>query len=67
MYDVYRTVCEVCKKGPQDDVAVYRTGKRGPGEDPHWRCSADMPKDANIDPEVLQVVGVIESDSATKH
>lgn len=67
MYDEYKSVCEVCKKGPQHDVALYRTGKKGPGEDPHWRCSLDLPKDHTVQTEVLEVVAVIEAADETKH
>jgi hypothetical protein len=67
-------VCEVCGKGPErDGVALYRTGAKGPGEDPHWRCSADMPDAERINPDkiidvtVVELVSLIESDSHTKH
>lgn len=63
----YQPVCEICKKGPEDDVAVYRTGEKGPGKDPHWRCSVDMPKETEVSADVLTTVAAIESQSQTKH
>lgn len=69
-----RYVCEVCGQGPErDGVALYRTGKSGPGEDPHWRCSADMEASQLIDPskiigmQAVSIVALIESDGKTKH
>jgi hypothetical protein len=67
MYDTYRDVCEICKKGPANDVALYRTGEKGPGKDPHWRCSEDLPKNFQVDKEVLTVVAVIESCDKAHH
>lgn len=67
MYDEYRAVCEICKKGPKENVAIYRTGEKGPGKDPHWRCSEDLPETYNVDQEVLTVVATIESVDKVKH
>ena len=46
--------CEVCKKSPhQDGIALFRTGEKGPGVDPHWRCRDHLTMP--IDP-VVEVV-----------
>lgn len=58
-------VCEICKQGPSDGVSVFRTGKKGPGENPHWRCQADAKAD-QIPEEDLILAAVIESGNATK-
>jgi len=61
--------CEVCGGSPFNDdnpVTLYRTGEKGPGKDPHWRCEADGGKDKQ-DPEVLEVTQIIESHGKTKH
>lgn len=64
---VYKPVCETCKQGPEHGVGIYRTGEKGPGKNPHWRCSAHLPSNHEVDPEVAEVTAIIESDSATKH
>jgi hypothetical protein len=55
MYDVYSAICEVCKKGPKDHVALYRTGPKGIGNNPHWRCSEDRAKEIAAIDEVLKI------------
>lgn len=54
--------CEICGKGPEDGTTIHRTGKKGPGEDPHWRCEADLPWNRLPDQVVSEVVAVIEQD-----
>ena len=35
--------CEVCKKTPNEDrIALFRTGQKGPGQDPRWRCAEHL-------------------------
>lgn len=52
-------VCEVCKKGPEEEgIAIIRTSKKGPGEDPHWRCRDHV--DTPVDKAVDEVVKLIE-------
>lgn len=52
--------CEVCHKEPQKDgIGIYRTGEKGPGKNPHWRCKQHL-DDNVIDPNVDEIVTVIE-------
>jgi hypothetical protein len=62
----YPTCCEVCRKGPENGVSVFRHGKKGPGENPHWRCQQHSNIE-NLDQEVLQVVCIIEGVQHAKH
>lgn len=65
---MYKCVCEVCGHGPETNgTAVYRTGEKGPGKNPHWRCSVHMPSSAPADPVVQEVVALIENSNSTKH
>jgi len=52
-------VCEKCGRNPQEGVTLHRTGLKGPGKDPHWRCQSHMDIH-DIDPIVLDVVSIIE-------
>ena len=64
----YKAVCEICGQGPgTNGTALYRTGKKGPGENPHWRCSVHKTDEVVVDPLVAEVTGLIESDGSTKH
>jgi hypothetical protein len=54
----YAMKCEVCGCGPQQDVSIYRTGGKGPGINPHWRCLQHKEQPM---PEVETLVAVIES------
>lgn len=40
----FEVVCEVCGQGPEIGIAIYRTGGKGPGVNPHWRCDAHIEK-----------------------
>jgi len=43
--------CEVCGKTPHvDNAALFRTGEKGAGKDPHWRCRDHLA--TQVDPEV---------------
>jgi hypothetical protein len=60
--------CEICGKGPQDGTTIWRTGDKGPGQEPHWRCDADLPPEKRISTEAAIVVAVIEvQNTETKH
>lgn len=60
--------CEICGKGPMEGVSIHRTGKKGPGQDPHWRCESDMPKAKVVDQEVAELVAIIENNEVViKH
>ena len=59
--------CEVCHKEPQKDgIGLYRTGKKGPGENPHWRCQQHANVE-NLDEKVLKLVYTIEGEQNAKH
>ena len=62
----YPTCCEVCHKGPEDGVSIFRHGKKGPGENPHWRCQQHANVE-NLDEEVLKLVYTIEGEQNAKH
>lgn len=50
--------CEVCGQGPQSGVTIFRTGGKGEGVNPHWRCEPHA--GAQIDPETWNAVALIE-------
>ncbi len=66
-YITYKYVCETCQQGPEQGVGIYRTGEKGVGKNPHWRCSLHLPEVNNVSPEVIEVTTVIESSQAVKH
>lgn len=61
--------CEICGQGPMNGVTVYRTGEKGSGKDPHWRCQFHMTAEQRPDDEVASLVAIIERDneSPTEH
>jgi hypothetical protein len=62
----FAILCEICNQGIEHGVSLTRTGGKGPGINPHWRCFAHLPAD-KIDPAVQEVVAAIESGSQPKH
>lgn len=49
--------CEICGKGPQDGVTVFRQNPKG--EKGIWHCAEHNA--AKVDSEVVAVVEVLES------
>lgn len=47
--------CEVCDKGPQDGVTVYRTNEKGVAG--IWRCAEH---EGATDPETQEIIDAIE-------
>jgi hypothetical protein len=60
--------CEICGQGPMHGTSVYRTGEKGPGKDPHWRCQFHMTHQerATVPADVMELTAVIESDNAPR-
>lgn len=51
------SVCEVCKKGPDDDVTIFRQNE--PGEMPAiWRCREH--RYVKLDEETEKLIKVLE-------
>lgn len=58
--------CEVCGHGPQTGHTIFRTGGKGPGVNPHWRCEQHCVA-AVVDPDVQQAVAIIEAAKGVRH
>jgi hypothetical protein len=48
--------CEVCRRGPEDGISLYR--ENGYGVKGIWRCKDHRTKEPN--PEVQEIVNIIE-------
>ena len=73
--EVDTLVCEVCGKGPRPKdggVSIFRTGPKGPGQNPHSRCQEHLTKGtvktiealseaSGVDVTVIELVNLIES------
>jgi hypothetical protein len=55
--------CEICKRGLQDGVTLYRSNPKG--LDAIWRC--ELHSNKNIDRNVLEIVHLIEQDGKIKN
>lgn len=51
--------CAVCGKGPIEGVTLYRTGNKGPGENPFWKCPEHI-EQYKVDPAVKELTETIE-------
>jgi hypothetical protein len=60
--------CEVCGQGLMSGTSVYRTGEKGPGNNPHWRCQFHMTHQEReaVPGDVMELTAFIESDNATR-
>lgn len=64
----FKMECEICHRSPNTHgITIYRTGEKGPGKNPHWRCVDDLKSIQQVDPGILQIAATIESDNETKH
>ena len=54
--------CEICGQGPADGISVYRTGEKGEGVDPHWRCKPHLPPHNEVDEGVIELTEHLEEE-----
>lgn len=55
----FQLCCEVCGKSASNGHTLYRSGKKGAGVNPHWRCSEHMNMQ-EVSPDVREVVEAVE-------
>jgi len=58
--------CEICQQGPRQGIAIYRTGGKGQGVNPRWRCSLHNNQESQVADDVATVVAIIESVDQTQ-
>lgn len=60
--------CEVCGEEPNGERVLYRTGKKGPGENPHWRCEEHLKTEdlKALDPDLQALLSVLTQPDSTK-
>lgn len=64
---VSQHICEVCGMGPRQGIAIYRTGGKGAGVNPHWRCSVHNTQDSHkVSDDVAVITAVIEGIGQTQ-
>jgi hypothetical protein len=66
MFNSTPICCEICHRTPMQGIAIYRTGKKGPGEDPHWQCTECSPL-MKVDTGVAVLAAVIEKGDRLEH
>lgn len=54
----FQLKCEVCGGSPAEGISLYRTGGKGSGINPHWRCEQHL--SAPADPTVVEIVQLLE-------
>lgn len=51
--------CEICGRSPKNGETVFRSGEKGAGKNPGWRCRAHLT--TAVDPEVNELVSILEN------